>query len=94
MIVLLLAHWIACLWNLLGKSSEGPNWLIAYGIQDESWYVKYITSIYWAITTMITVGYGDVKPINSNEKLFGIFTMLLACCVFAYTMNMMGVVIS
>ena len=26
MIVMLLAHWIACLWNLLGKSIEGPNW--------------------------------------------------------------------
>lgn len=26
MIVLLLAHWIACLFNLLGKSSEGPSW--------------------------------------------------------------------
>jgi len=43
---------------------------------------------------MITVGYGDIKPINSNEKIFGIVTMLLACCVFAYTMNMMGIVIS
>ena len=26
MIVMLLAHWIACLFNLLGKSSEGPSW--------------------------------------------------------------------
>jgi len=64
MIVMLLAHWIACLWNLLGKSSEGPNWIKVYGIEEEFWYVKYISSIYWAITTMITVGYGDIKPIN------------------------------
>ena len=26
MIVILMAHWIACLWNLLGNSIEGPNW--------------------------------------------------------------------
>jgi hypothetical protein len=39
---------------------------------------------------MITVGYGDVTPVTRNEKLFAIFTMLLACGVFAYTMNVMG----
>jgi hypothetical protein len=43
---------------------------------------------------MITVGYGDVVPVNPGEKIFAIFTMLLACGVFAYTMNTMGTVLS
>ena len=42
---------------------------------------------------MITVGYGDIVPINNHEKIFAIFTMLLSCGVFAYTMNTMGSVL-
>lgn len=39
---------------------------------------------------MTTVGYGDIVPVTSVEKLFGIIVMLLACCVFAYIMNSIG----
>ena len=42
---------------------------------------------------MITVGYGDITPQNPPEKLFAILIMLLACAVFAYTMNTMGTVL-
>jgi len=43
---------------------------------------------------MITVGYGDIVPINMSEKIFGMFTMLLACGVFAYTMNTIASVLT
>jgi hypothetical protein len=43
---------------------------------------------------MITVGFGDVVPVNESEKIFVTFTMLLSCGVFAYTMNTMGVVLA
>lgn len=42
---------------------------------------------------MITVGFGDIVPINTDEKLFAVFTMLVACGVFGYTMNTMGSVL-
>ena len=93
-IVIVLAHWLACLWNLVGKVDLENNWQLIYGIANDPWDIKYMSSIYWSITTMITVGYGDIYPINKEEKLFGIFAMLLACGIFAYTMNTMGSVIS
>ena len=43
-----------------------------------------------AITTMITVGFGDIIPQNNSERLFAVFSMLVACVVFAYSMNTMG----
>jgi hypothetical protein len=48
-IVLVLAHWIACLWHMVGKSEDNENWLIKLGIDNETWDIKYVTSVYWVI---------------------------------------------
>jgi len=39
---------------------------------------------------MITVGYGDIVPITVAERVFSIFTMLIASGLFGYTMNKIG----
>ena len=52
--------------------------------------ISYISAVYFAVTTMLTVGYGDIVPGNKIEKVFSIFSILITCCVFAYTMNVVG----
>ena len=39
---------------------------------------------------MITVGYGDISPINPSEKIYTIFMTLLSCGTFAYAINCIG----
>lgn len=39
---------------------------------------------------MITVGYGDIKPISDSEKMFIIFMTLLGSVIFAYVVNTIG----
>lgn len=39
---------------------------------------------------MLTVGYGDILPVNDNEKIYAIGTMLIGCCLFGYIMNSIG----
>ena len=38
---------------------------------------------YWAMTTLTTVGYGDVAPITPLGKLWSMMTMLCGLCVLA-----------
>jgi hyperpolarization activated cyclic nucleotide-gated potassium channel 2 len=40
--------------------------------------------------TMTTVGYGDIFPHSSEEKLYTILAMIVSCGVFAYIMGSIG----
>jgi hyperpolarization activated cyclic nucleotide-gated potassium channel 2 len=89
-VILLIAHWIACLFYYIGSLELDTNavcWLTEAKMQDAATYDKYIISLYWAFTTMTTVGYGDVAPYTMNEKIYAIFSMLIACGVFAYVVG-------
>lgn len=43
---------------------------------------------------MITIGYGDVVPVNKVERLFVIIDCIIACGVFAYSINAIGSIVS
>ena len=43
---------------------------------------------------MITVGYGDITPQNNYERLCANLSMFLACGVFAFSFNSIGLMLS
>ena len=43
--------------------------------------------------TMSTVGYGDITPKNDWELIVANFTMFIACGVFAFSVNSLGLVL-
>jgi len=45
---------------------------------------KYILSLYWTFTIMSTVGYGDILPNNTAERLLNVFVILLGASMFGY----------
>ncbi len=67
---MVLVHWIACLW-LLVQPMEGST-------QAQ----QYITSVYWTITTLTTIGYGDITPATIPAKLFTMVIMILGVGVY------------
>ncbi|KDP32353.1 hypothetical protein JCGZ_13278 [Jatropha curcas] len=50
--------------------------------------------MYWSITTLTTVGYGDLHPVNTREMVFDIFYMLFNLGLTAYLIgNMTNLVV-
>ena len=92
-----IAHWVACFFWMVGSSNLDPNgscWSRKNDLFDQPLSYQYITSLYWAFTTMVTVGYGDIAPTNTYERLYVMVAMLIASGVFAYTINSIGTIVS
>jgi len=88
--LLSLSHFLGCMWVYLGKVIEG-SWIRRppdkITVDNNSDYDVYITSTYWVITTLTTVGYGDYKGYTPEEYMFTIFVEFLGIGVFSYLMN-------
>ena len=96
-VVFFIAHWTACWWFYIGSQDMDTypmTWITKAKIENKSNSEKYITSLYWAFTTMTTVGYGDITAITINEKIYAMFSMIVACGVFAYTVGSIGSLVS
>lgn len=53
-----------------------------------------MTSVYWAITTFTTVGYGDIHPVNEKEMFFDVIYMLCNLGLTTYIIgNMTNLVV-
>lgn len=88
-----LAHLSACLWHFVGYSFSQDvqdSWIQRGHFEDTSTADRYVICLFWAVTTMLTVGYGDITPVNTLERIVNILIMLLGCGVFAYSMNKIG----
>ena len=44
---------------------------------------RYVAALYWAFTTLTTVGYGDISSCTVKEQLFSILTMFVGVTLYA-----------
>lgn len=69
-------------------------WRFADPYQYYGPFDLYITSIYWTVTTMSTVGYGDISASTSMERLFSIVIMITGVLAFNLISGALGALIT
>ena len=65
---------VTCLGTLMFMVENG---------QPNTQFTDLATSVYWAIVTMTTVGYGDITPVTPIGRLLSAFVMLLGYTIIA-----------
>lgn len=93
---LCMAHIIACIWHAIGyyNIEFNASWLSIDGRKDLPIFNRYIMSLYWAFTTISTVGYGDISPQNIGEMAFCSLIMMIGTFGLGYCVNTVGGILS
>ncbi|PSS13819.1 Potassium channel like [Actinidia chinensis var. chinensis] len=97
-VTLFAVHCAGCFYYLLAAHYHDPTktWIGASmnDFLEQSLWIRYVTSIYWSITTLTTVGYGDLHAQNTREMIFDIFYMLFNLGLTSYLIgNMTNLVV-
>ena len=95
MFFLLLFHIFACMFIFLSEiESERGGWLDDAGYAAYSDFDQYITACYFIMTTISTVGYGDISASTRLERIFMIALMLIGVSSFTFISGALSSILS
>jgi hypothetical protein len=71
-------HVTGTLWFYYGTQPGDPGWVTEQGWNDDTPELhQWLRSFYWSVTTITTVGYGDISASTNAEMVFTVFAIFL-----------------
>eukprot|EP00732_Lithocolla_globosa_P004989 Lithocolla_globosa_v1_NODE_4865_length_1350_cov_4.518919.p1 type:complete len:337 gc:universal NODE_4865_length_1350_cov_4.518919:159-1169(+) len=70
--------------------TEDKVWVYKKWGEGPTPFQSILASMWWALVTMTTVGYGDQSPVTPLGKLIGIATMVIGLLVIAFPVTIIG----
>jgi len=95
-IIIILAHFVACAWYLAAYFTgfQPDSWVQLSGLIETTPPDAYLRSLYWTVTTLTTVGYGDITPHLNYEYVISIITMASGAFMYAFIIGNIASIIS
>jgi len=96
--IMLVTHLVGCFWFLIGltggDSDLNGGWIFRYYLGDSPKPTQYVASMYWALSTLTTVGYGDISARTPQEQIYAMVAMLVGVSWYAYIVSSMSTIMS
>jgi hypothetical protein len=94
--VFFMVHLIACLWFLQAKfdNFQPETWVVRKNYLEKDPLVQYLASVYWAFSTLTTVGFGDINAKTIPEKLIAIIWMIFGVGFYSFTIGNLSKIIA
>jgi len=106
-VVIMGAHWMSCLWGLVGLESTAYSWVDALADgKPHGMYLKrhpiekrepgslYLASLHYAFMTITSIGYGDIVPQQDAEYVVSVLCQLCGGLLWAYGISEVIAVVS
>jgi voltage-gated potassium channel len=75
-------HWLATGWlSLRGIYPGADRWTL------------YLRSLYWCISTITTIGYGDITPANNEQVVYAMVVMIFGVGMYGYVIANISTII-
>lgn len=92
----LFIHLSACIFYFIAKMEDfTPDcWVTRLGLIDKSPFEMYIYSFYWSLTTVTTVGYGDIYSHTISERVYNLFIMSFGVVMYSFAIGFISSVVA
>ena len=92
--ILLFANIMSCIFWLISIKNNYYAWFnkMNYFINENK--SRFLSGLYWTITTIMTVGFGDIVPVSKVERIFSVFVIISGVAFYSYTISTLTTILS
>ena len=97
--VLIFTHLLSCLWYFVSDYIDDGsvnNWVRAHeaeAYEEQNIGSLYLASLYWTVSTLTSVGYGDIIAQNEYEQVVAVIVSWMGASVFGFIIGHMNSIV-
>ena len=82
----------SCLFIFFGRNSY-PGWIINCRIQNSSFGDIYLGSVYYLMTSVTTLGYGDIMVSSFTERIYQIIILIVGTFAYSWAISIFQIIL-